>query len=231
MVEDMSERPPVDEQVTTLRGLGRFPRGSESFVRRVSDPSFPAAMRGYDRAAVDAYVEEVSRIVAELEARQSSEAVIKRALEDVGEQTSAILQKAHETAEEVTRRSRAQADDRLENASREADRLRRGADQWLHSIQAEVETLFAERRRVIEDMRLLAEELLGVADAGLDRLEEDEAAAHAGDEDETVDASAAEDAPDTLGDDDATPLLEAVPDEAHDEPPGAADDGPEPQTR
>jgi DivIVA domain-containing protein len=173
----MGERPNEGDEVRTLRGLGRVQRSPESFVRRISDPSFHASMRGYDRAGVDAYVEEVTRIVAELEARQSSEAVIKRALEDVGEQTSAILQKAHESAEEIARRSRAEADDWVQEAEREAERLRRETDEWLRNVEAKADALLAERRRLIEDMRSLAEEVLRVADDAIERLETEEAAA------------------------------------------------------
>jgi cell division initiation protein len=160
----------VEHVTRRIRG-----RSQESFVRRLSEVSFPAAMRGYDRAAVDSYVEEVTRIVAELEARQSSEAVIKKALDEVGEHTSAILQKAHDSAEEIARRSRVQADDRLQRAEREAEEVQRQIDDWLRQSQHDTEALLAERRRILDEMRRLAEELLGVADDSLERLEELEA--------------------------------------------------------
>jgi hypothetical protein len=67
---------------------------------------FPVALRGYDRVAVDAYVKQTSRLVAELQATRSPEAAVRRALERVGEQISGILQRAHETAEEITAQSR-----------------------------------------------------------------------------------------------------------------------------
>jgi cell division initiation protein len=160
----------VERVTRRIRG-----RSQESFVRRLSGVSFPAAMRGYDRAAVDSYVEEVTRIVAELEARQSSETVIKKALDEVGEHTSAILQKAHDSAEEIARRSRVQADDRLQRAEREAEEVQRQIDDWLRQSQQDTEALLAERRRILDEMRRLAEELLGVADDSLERLEELEA--------------------------------------------------------
>jgi cell division initiation protein len=188
----------------TRRARGRVTH--DTFVRRLSDVSFPAAMRGYDRAAVDAYVEEVTRIVAELEARQSSEAVIKRALDEVGEHTSAILQKAHEAADEIARNSRVQADDRLQRAEREAADVQRQIDDWLLQSQKETETLLAERRRILDEMRRLAEELLAVADDSLERLEELE---------ERVSAEPEAAEPET---DEATAELDGAP-EAGDEPP------------
>ena len=46
---------------------------------------FPAALRGYDRMAVDAYVKQIGQLVAELQATRSPEAAVRRALERVGE--------------------------------------------------------------------------------------------------------------------------------------------------
>ena len=68
---------------------------------------FPVALRGYDRVAVDAYVKQTSQLVAELQATRSPEAAVRKALERVGEQISGILQRAHDTAEEITAQSRA----------------------------------------------------------------------------------------------------------------------------
>ena len=90
---------------------------------------FPVAIRGYDRIAVDAYVKQTSQLVAELQATRSPEAAIKRALERVGEQISGILQRAHDTAEQITSQSRSEGEDRLEaaRAGGRADHRRGGA--------------------------------------------------------------------------------------------------------
>src|SRR5213076_3388704 len=58
---------------------------------------FPIVLRGYDRDAVDSYVENTSQLVAELQATRSPDVAIRRALERVGEEVSGILQRAHET--------------------------------------------------------------------------------------------------------------------------------------
>ena len=42
----------------------------------VRDVSFPIVMRGYDRAAVDAYVTRVNRIIAELQVSRSPQSAI-----------------------------------------------------------------------------------------------------------------------------------------------------------
>src|ERR671923_1129324 len=105
----------------------RFGR-PKSAAARIREVTFPVvAMRGYDRRAVDEFVDQMIELVTELEGRQSREAVVQRALDEVGEETAGILQRAHETADEIAARSRAQAEGRLQRAEREADIMRRDA--------------------------------------------------------------------------------------------------------
>ena len=117
------------------RPTPRFPRsrvrGSERVQLReeLRDVHFPVALRGYDRAAVDRYVQQVNRLIAELEMSQSPESAIRAALDEVSEETRGLLERAHETADEITARSRAMADERLEQAEREAEALREAAAQ------------------------------------------------------------------------------------------------------
>ena len=148
----------------------RSRRGSA--VERVRKTDFPVALRGYDRQAVDRYVAEVAQLVAELEATQTREGVVQRALDEVGEQTSGILQHAHETAEEIAARSRAQAEGRLQRAEHEAEEARREADRYAEHVVDDIQRLWEERQRLIEDMRQLADEVLGVADDALERLDQ-----------------------------------------------------------
>jgi DivIVA domain-containing protein len=93
----------------------------------VRDVDFPIGLRGYDRGAVDRYVQRVNRLIAELEISSSPDAAIRAALEEVSEETRGLLERAHETADEITARSRAMADDRLEQAQREAGEAREAA--------------------------------------------------------------------------------------------------------
>ncbi len=104
-------RPPAGRQSSSRRVRAASARGA---VDRVRSADFPVTLRGYDRAAVDAYVADVAQLVAELEATQLPESVVQRALDDVGNETSAILKRAHEAGEEITSRSRSQAEGRLE---------------------------------------------------------------------------------------------------------------------
>jgi len=171
-----------------------------SAVDRVRDVSFPIALRGYDREAVERYVADVAQLVAELEATQSREGVVQRALDEIGEQTSGILQRAHETAEEIIARSRSQAEGRMQRAEREAASARHDADVYAERIVTETRRLWDDRQRLIEDMRQLAEELLGVADDALDRVHEPRAAFT---EDTTAEGPGTEETPDTLESPDA----------------------------
>ena len=127
-------------------------------------------MRGYDRRAVDEFVQEVLELVSELEGRQTRESVVQRALDEVGEETAGILQRAHETADEIAARSRAQAEGRLQRAEREADMLRQQADAYAEQVVVDTRMLWEERQRLIEDIRQLADEVLATAEDAVERV-------------------------------------------------------------
>jgi hypothetical protein len=140
----------------------------------VADVDFPLVLRGYDRIAVDAYVRRTSQLVAELQATRSPEAAVRRALERVGEEVSGILQRAHETAERITAKSRGDAEDRLEVARQEAAALTAAAERRVKELDTETDRIWAERHRIVEDARLLASELLTLADSAAARFPAEE---------------------------------------------------------
>jgi uncharacterized protein with HEPN domain len=139
-------------------------------VSEAADVHFPVALRGYDRIAVDAYVRQTSQMVAELQAARSPEAAVRRALERVGEQISGILQRAHDTAEQITAQSRSEAEDRLEEARVEATRITASAEQRLKDLDAETDRIWAERQQIVEDTRELARQLTGLTESAADRF-------------------------------------------------------------
>jgi DivIVA domain-containing protein len=133
--------------------------------KEIRNVSFPGSVRGYDRGAVDAYVKRVNRLIAELEVQSSPRAAVRHALEQVGEQTSGILQRARETAEEITAtarqeaeettaRAKAQAAETVVDASAQADRARVEAEQLVAKATAEGEGIVTEAKAEAE--RLLA---------------------------------------------------------------------------
>jgi cell division septum initiation protein DivIVA len=141
----------------------------ERLIKQARDTEFPVAIRGYDRAAVDHYVEHVNRLLAELEISSSPESAVRHALDEVSEETRDILQHAHNTAEDITARSRSRADDRLQQAEQEAKELRasalREAQETRDAAQREAEeTREAARREAAELRETAASEAAEVRD-------------------------------------------------------------------
>jgi DivIVA domain-containing protein len=150
----------------------------------IRNVSFPVSVRGYERTAVDAYVKRVNRVIAELEVSSSPRAAVRHALEQVGEQTSGILQRAREAAEEITAtahreaeettgRAKAEAGEIVVNASTEAERAQAEAKQLIAKARAEAAEILAEAKA--EADRLLAEareEVTAVREEGEARLRE-----------------------------------------------------------
>src|SRR3989442_1272286 len=94
--------------------------------------SFPAAVRGYERHAVDAHIKRVNRLIAEIKVSSSPRMAVRHALEQTEQQVSGLLEQARETADEITTSAhreaeteangiRAKAADLLVNANAEAD--------------------------------------------------------------------------------------------------------------
>jgi DivIVA domain-containing protein len=185
---------------TTEFETSRFRR---SATERIANRDFPLAVRGYDRGAVDAFIQEVLELVSELEGRQTRETVVQRALDEVGEETAGILQRAHETADEVAARSRAQAEGRIQRAEREADMLRQQADAYSEQLIVDTRILWEERQRLIQDIRQLADEVLATAEDASERV--------------TQPAMISEPEPEPAVE--VTPELEAEPDTEEEPPP------------
>jgi hypothetical protein len=143
-------------------------------VHVAADVEFPIVLRGYDRLAVDAYVKKTSQLVAELQATRSPDAAVRRALERVGEEVSGILQRAHETAAQITAQSRSEAEDRLEAARREAVDIVEGAAERVKDLDLETDRIWEERLRIVEDARELARQLLALADSAVQRFPAEE---------------------------------------------------------
>jgi hypothetical protein len=123
------------------------------------DANFAVVWRGYDAHAVDAYAAAVARAVERFEERTYPTVAVQRALHRVGEQTAAILRQAEQSAEETTRSSRAQADDRLQRADREAAELQAGAIARVRNLDDDIERLWQERQRLIDATKELADQL------------------------------------------------------------------------
>lgn len=178
-----------------------------SAADKVRAKQFPAAMRGYDREAVDAWQEEIAELVSRLEEQQPRDVAVRQALDDVGRETSSILRQAHQSADEIESRSRSQADARLERADREAEDTVREAEERADRLEEDARTVWDQRSRLIEEMRQLADEVLGVADDALERVEPPSGRQ-----------------PEPVALDDGSDLLDTVEDDGTLEAPGDTDD-------
>jgi cell division initiation protein len=150
---------------------------TESAADLIREAEFPLAVRGYDRHAVDEFLAQLSALVAELEGRQLRERVVQRALDEVGEQTAGILQRANETADELAARSRAQAEGRLQRAEREAELLKAESDKYAEQVAVDTRKLWAEREQLLEEVRRLADDVLATAEDAVERFKAPEAVA------------------------------------------------------
>jgi len=184
-----------------------------SFLPDVTGVNFPVARRGYDRKRVDHYVERVSSIVVELESRGlsrnsgreravrpglvnesppeasgSPDAVIERALADVGEETSAILRRALAAAEEIvdeanmeakqlaarvegeTQQTREEADCYREQATLDADKIVSQTNSEAAQAEAVAHRTREEANQYAERVKDEAEEVLAQAYSEAERL-------------------------------------------------------------
>ena len=134
---------------------------------------FPTALHGYDRETVDAHVAMLEREIADLREHHSPVPAVEDELERVGEQTSAILKVAHEQAAEITRRAQSQADRCLSDAAANAVAMTENAKRNLRQLDSETDAVWAERGRLIEDVRNVATALFSLAEDAADRFPED----------------------------------------------------------
>ena len=121
--------PAHKEQDRMARRFGAASRAErDRIISQAREIKFPVGLRGYDRAHVDRYVEQVNRLIAELEISSSPESAVRHALDEVSEETRDLLQRAHQTADDILARARARADDSVAQAEREAERMRELAE-------------------------------------------------------------------------------------------------------
>ena len=153
------------------------PARGRTFLPDVTGVEFSASRRGYDRDEVDQYVERVSRIVVELEAMRSPDAVIERALADVGEETSAILRRARKAAEEIIADAENQAGERTANAETEAQERTANAEATAREHREDADRysarLKAEGEQVLTDARAEAEQITGQASGDAKRVRDE----------------------------------------------------------
>jgi cell division septum initiation protein DivIVA len=134
------------------------------------EPPFPLVIRGYDRRAVDEYLEATNARLAEYEALQLPSVAVKEALERVADDTGGILKEAHETADGVMRRAREEAERLVREARDEADRTIASAEARVRQIGIDTDALWQERLRLIEDAQATSVSLAALAEEAIARF-------------------------------------------------------------
>jgi DivIVA domain-containing protein len=117
----------------------------------ILDVSFPVAVRGYDRRAVDVYIERVNRVIAELKVRGSPPAAVRHALEQAEDKVQGLLQAAREAAEEVTASAQQEAEETTARAKSEAAELTVNTSAEADRVKAEAEEFVANAKREADD--------------------------------------------------------------------------------
>jgi DivIVA domain-containing protein len=175
---------PIEAKEPSGKAPGRArtrSRVPDAEIAELRDVRFSTAMRGYEREAVDRYVSRVNRVLAELQITAAPDSVIRHALEQVTDETRGLLERAHETADEITRRSRSQADDRVQRATQEAEELGEASEQEARQLRDDAahearevrEAAAKEAREVREAAQREAREIRETAEGRVRELEAD----------------------------------------------------------
>jgi cell division septum initiation protein DivIVA len=125
---------------------------------------------GYDRDAVDAYLNELEHEIDELRANRSSDDAVSTEIKRIGEQAAAILQTAHQQAAETTRKAREEAEKCLSDAAANAISMKDDAKSKLRELDTETDAVWRERSRLIEDARSVATALFSLAEEATERF-------------------------------------------------------------
>ena len=131
----------------------------------IREVSFPLAMRGYSREVVDAYVERVNHVIAQLEADRSPRSAVRHALDRVGGQVGSILQRAREAADEITTAARDEAAEITARAKAESAELVVSAGAAADRDRAEAQATLARARAAAEAVVAQAKEELAALEA------------------------------------------------------------------
>jgi DivIVA domain-containing protein len=133
---------------------------------------FPVVRRGYDPAAVEAYVAEleaelaaVDRELVELRGSGAAAQEVASEIKRIGEQTSAVLMAAHDQREAILRGAREEAERCVAQATATASALTAECEARLHELEHQTELAHGERNRLLAELRTISGALAAVADA------------------------------------------------------------------
>jgi DivIVA protein len=163
-------RAPEPDDQPTERWVA-FARGAEPGPADDVLPRFPVVRQGYDCPAVDEYITELERELAEADreladvrgqTRPAEE--VNRELKRIGEQTSAVLIAAHEQRDEILRTAREEADRSVSEAAARAATLVSDAETQVRRLETQSEATRLQRDRLLDDVRRVSAALAALAD-------------------------------------------------------------------
>ncbi|HEY1510104.1 MAG TPA: hypothetical protein VGF93_13930 [Solirubrobacteraceae bacterium] len=134
------------------------------------ESTFPIVRHGYDRHAVDHYLNELEQEIDELRIQRKPEPTVSDEIKKIGEQAAAILQTAHQQAAETTRKAREEAEKCLSDAAANALAMNDDAKTKLRTLDSETDSVWRERSRLIDDVRSVATALFSLAEEATDRF-------------------------------------------------------------
>lgn len=133
---------------------------------------FPVVRHGYDPDLVEEYLVELEREL--LQTRAATAVSVDEEIARIGEQTSSILRVAHEKAQEMGRQANLEAEAERSQAAADAARIKRDAEQRLARLDADTDTIWRERERLLEDARSVATALFTLIDEAAERFPAEE---------------------------------------------------------
>jgi hypothetical protein len=168
-----SDRGRVDQLALESGGLSRLEFPDDEEARPDLPPRFPVGPFGYNRAIVDEHIAELERELDDLRQQRPAPMSINEEIERIGEQTASILVVAHDQARETTRLAQEQADRCIADAAANAVTITEQAKQRLRQLDNETDSVWRERRRLIDDVQRTGDALISLASEGMERFPEE----------------------------------------------------------
>jgi cell division septum initiation protein DivIVA len=136
--------------------VGEPPAAEDATMTVAVARRFPLVWRGYDRYTVEQRIDDLENELSTLSAELAAVGTVPGEIDRLANETAAILRVAHEQAESVTAAAQVDADRLIADAHIQAQAVTRAAEQKLRQLDADTDAVWAERARLLEDVRRLA---------------------------------------------------------------------------
>ena len=134
-------------------------------VDRIRSASFPLARKGYEKRDVDRFLDQLADWLETGGDDSARSDLVRRELERIGEQTTAILTEAHDAAETMRSDAERQVRQQLADANIKAESLRTSAEEYAEELRDDAD---AYARRVRGEADAAAERARIEADSALE---------------------------------------------------------------